>query len=331
MFELLRDDEGCFYYVHSGRKSPSIGEVVRVRPDGRSWETIATRFRHPNGMGLGGPQNWLTIADNPDGSFPTGGMIVQRGREYGQPTGPRTAPFLYLVPPAVDSSAGSQIWTDPVRWGPLGGSLIHTSFSKSTISYVLVQDNGFATNLASGVTNGRLPNGFAVKMPFHFRSGVMRGMVHPVDGQLYLAGQRGWDTNAAMDGCVARVRYTGKPAHVLSRAAVVEQGIRLTFSCELDLETVDYDNFAAERVGAGSEEVEIEDVVAIDDHTLVVEFLPDDLLGGGVIDQKKSGDDPQGKTHYRVLDPLAIEFRIRAADGTPIRETVYCTVNGIGE
>src|SRR5690606_15715523 len=97
--DLVTDGAGNFYYAIGGRKSPSIGEVVRVAPDGKSHEVIAEHFRCPNGMGFGGPHDWLTIADNPDGKFPTGGVIVRKGEHYGEEGGPRTTPFLYLLPP----------------------------------------------------------------------------------------------------------------------------------------------------------------------------------------------------------------------------------------
>lgn len=317
LFDLVRDREGHLYYTISGRKSPTLGQVVKVSPDGQRWERIAAHFRHANGLGFGGPHGWLTVADNPDGKFPSGGSIVRPGRGYGEEGGPRTEPFLYLVPPSLDSSSGSQCWTDPQRWGPLGGCLIHTSFSHSKLTYVLTQ------------TTGTLPNGFAVGLPLTFSSGVMRAVVNPRDGQLYVAGLRGWDTNAAQDGCLTRVRATGLPAHAVTAAAVTAEGIRLTFSEPLAADSVDFDNFAAERVGKGRAEVDIVDVRRIDDRTVLVEFDREDLLAGGVIDRERTKKDPSGTTHYRVIDPLAIEFNLRGRDGSKVRDTIYCTINAL--
>ncbi len=318
IFDLVCDRQGNFYYVISGRKCPSVGEVVKLSPDGKHWETIATRFRHPNGLGCGGPNDWLTIADNPDGKFPSGGMLVRRGQEYGQ-GGARTEPFLYLLPPKVDTSSGSQCWSDPKRWGPLGGCLTHTSYSKSNLSYVLIQETD------------KLPNGFAVQFPFQFRSGLMRAVVNPADGQVYVAGQRGWDSAAASDGCLARVRYTGQPAYLVTAAAATKRGIQLTFSCDLNPETVNYDNVFAERIGQGQQEVDIEDVKLLDQRTMLVEFLPEDLLAGGVIDRRRTKQDQSGRTHYRVIDPLALEFRLKANNGTKIKDTIYCTINSLAD
>jgi hypothetical protein len=313
LFDLVTDADGNFYFAISGRKAPSIGEVVKLGPDGTRRETIATHFRHPNGMGAGGPHGWVTIADNPDGKFPSGGMIVRSGRQYGQ-GGPRTEPFLYLLPPLVDTSSGSQVWTDVNRWGPLGGALIHTSFSKSTICYVVVQ------------SDTAVPNGFAVKMPFAFKSGVMRACVSPADGQVYVAGQRGWDTNAVSDGCITRVRQTGRPAYLVTGAEAVPEGIWLKFSCPLDATTVNYDNFYAERAGKRTREVEIDDVRLVNEQTVLVE-IPDVYLP--IVEEPRKEDDPPAMPRYRVIDPLGITFDIKAKDGTRIKDTVYATVNAL--
>lgn len=316
--DLVTDKEGNFYYAIGGRKSPSIGEVVRVSPDGKSHEVIAEHFRCPNGMGFGGPHDWLTIADNPDGKFPTGGVIVGKGQHYGEEGGPRTAPFLYLLPPKVDTSSGSQCWTDVKRFGPLSGALIHTSYSTSSISYVMVQDS--KPN----------PSGFAVHLPFGFKSGPMRLAVSPRDGQMYIAGQRGWDSNAAVDGALSRMRFTGKAACMAIAARAKQAGVELTFSHPLLKSTVDYDNFSAARISdTVNDEVDIDDVELVDERTVLVRFTPEVLDPDQNIDRKETAADTQGRSHYIAVPPLAITFNIKSALEQPVKGTVYCTINGL--
>ncbi len=314
LFDLARDRQGNLYFATSGRKSPTKGEIIKVSPDGKSRIVVGRHFRHPNGLGAGGPDDWITIADNPDGKFPSGASVVPpdgSGR-FGY-NGPRNVPMLYVLPPKVDTSAGSQCWTDPTRFGPLGNCLIHTSFSTSTISYVLVQK-----------TAGH-PNGFAVHVPYAFKAGAMRACVNPRDGQMYIAGQRGWDTNAAVDASLTRMRYTGKPAYLVDRAEAVEGGVKLHFSCALDEASIDYNNFYAERVGKGIEEYDIDDVTREGDATVLVE-IPD-LDPHAVIDEQATKK--YGTTQYRVLDPLCIEFNVKARDGTIVKDKVYCTINDL--
>lgn len=319
IFDLNTDKDGNFWYVISGRKAPSIGEVIKLSPDGKRFEVVATHFRHPNGMGYGGPHGWVTISDNDEGKYPAGAWIVRQGQSYGW-NGPRTQPFLYVLPPKVDTSSAAQCWADAKRWGPLSGALIHTSYSTSSICYVLTQDTQ--------------PNasGFAVHMPFGLKSGPLRLRVNPRDGQMYIACQRGWDSNAAVDGMIHRVRYTGHDAYLVTGAKATKAGVQLTFSCPLDAKTVDFQNFFAARVDEKKEtEVDIEDVKLVDERTVLVKFSAADIDPSKNVDREstkraaKAGDH---RTHYRVIAPLAITFNVQAKDGTPVKDTVYCTING---
>ncbi|MEM7234429.1 MAG: hypothetical protein AAF517_19780, partial [Planctomycetota bacterium] len=313
VFDLVRDENGNFYFTTSGRKAPTIGEVIRVSPDGTTRTVVATRFRHPNGMGAGGPRDWLLVADNVDGKFPAGASVVREGASYGF-GGPRTVPFLFVLPPEVDTSSGSQCWADPQRWGPLSSSILHTSYSKSSLTYVVTQ-----------MTDSH-PNGFSVKFPYKFRSGVMRLEVSPRDGQPYVIGQRGWDTGAGQDGSLTRVRYTGKPAYVIQSATASPQGIRLEFSTKIDASSVAKRAVSARRVGAGQPvKLEVRDVRVAGDNAIVVDVEGNDPeLVRDRKAEKKHKDSPR----YKVIGPIELRIRLKASDGTKIRETLYATING---
>jgi hypothetical protein len=87
-----------------------------------------------------------------------------------------------------------------------------------------------------------------VPLNLPFDTGIMRGRVHPLDGQVYVAGLRGWLTTAQREGGLYRVRYTGQPAHLPVDFAVRTTGVELRFSDPLDPEAVgDLSNFTAER------------------------------------------------------------------------------------
>src|SRR5437763_8439021 len=72
--------------------------------------------------------------------------------------------------------------------------------------------------------------GGAVDLGLQFRSGVARGRFSPRDGHLYLVGLRGWQTAARRDGCLQRVRYTGKPLTMPVGLMAHADGLRLTFA-----------------------------------------------------------------------------------------------------
>ena len=64
--------------------------------------------------------------------------------------------------------------------------------------------------------------------------GVHDSMNNAIDGQLYVAGLRGWQTDAAKDCALQRVRFTGKPVNMPTSFHVKENGIELGFTTALD-------------------------------------------------------------------------------------------------
>ena len=62
--------------------------------------------------------------------------------------------------------------------------------------------------------------------------------VHPKDGQLYGTGMSGWDDfRGVKDGCLQRLRYTGKPVKIIDNVRVVPDGLELSFSFAIDSKT----------------------------------------------------------------------------------------------
>jgi hypothetical protein len=64
----------------------------------------------------------------------------------------------------------------------------------------------------------------------------MRGRFNKKDGQLYLAGLKGWQTNAGREGGLDRVRYTGRPVKMPRTLKVRDGGIEIGFIQKLDKE-----------------------------------------------------------------------------------------------
>ncbi len=97
------------------------------------------------------------------------------------------------------------------------------------------------------VTEGQA-QGAAVALPVKFLSGPMRGTFHPQDGHLYVAGSTGWQTSAARDGALQRVRYTGKSLRTPVAWRAHKNGIALTFAQPLDrLAAEDAGRYAAHQ------------------------------------------------------------------------------------
>ena len=327
-FGLHTDDEGNFYTVQSGRKTdnPLPGAVLRIAPDGQTSEVVGTGFRHPNGMTVG-PEGRIFVSDNQGEWIPASKVShIREGGFYGYVLeedsleAPETfdRPVFWL-PQEADNSSGGQAWATDGRWGPLAGTMVHTSYGAARAFYVMVQD-----------ARGTLQAAVAA-FPWAFPSGVMRAAVNPKDGQVYLIGLKGWDSVAQEDASFNRIRYTGRPAYLVTDAAVTPEGLRLRFSAPLKADVAtDPSRYAVTRwdykwtsqygsphylppdpgeepTQEGEETVSIADVRLEEDGRAVLIPIPD----------------------HQPVDQVEVAFDLEAADGTPIEQTLYFTINRI--
>ena len=110
------------------------------------------------------------------------------------------------MPQEFDNSSSAQVWVDDKRFGPLSGRLLHCSFGKGWIYYLMLQDVGPVSQAA------------IVALPFQFDAGLMRIKLNPADGQVYATGLSGWQgPPEGKDGCLQRLRYTGQPTQIARR------------------------------------------------------------------------------------------------------------------
>lgn len=317
IFELQTDRAGNFYYSKSGRKSPHEAAVVRISPDGTRSEVVATDMRHPNGMGAGGPRDWVTVSDNPSGqAIYNGFSLVSLGATLGYKH-LRNLPMVMVLPATADASSTGQVWSDPQRWGPLGGSVLHTSYSHCAMFYVSVQDVP------------PFPNGFAIRLPFRFKAGLMRSRIHPLTGQVYTVGLKGWDTNANFDGCFYRIRYTGEPSHLIQNVAATRKGVAFTLSCDIDPASIGSESVTAVREGnkkGVSAPIPLGRVAMEGSRCLTVD-VPG--IEAERVERRTSKDPETGATIVEVRMPFVFTVNLKAVDGTAIQQTVFATINSL--
>ena len=309
---------GNFYYSQSGYKSPLTGAVVRVSPDGRYSEFVGTDLRNPNGMGSGGPDDWITITDNPSGRAVFNGFTIATERAHYGYQKERTVPMLVVLPARVDSSSGGQCWSDPERWGPLSGSIVHTSYSRCAVFYC------FAQKLEP------FPNGFAVRFPFDLDSGAMRPRLSTTDGQVYVASHKGWDTTAKIDGIIYRLRHTGEAAHLVCGAEATGEGIVVHFSCDLDPMSIKAANVLIVRESDNKNEVadkkQASAVTLLGKRSVLVRVPGIDRE---TVEHRTRTDEKTGSKTVTVNPPYALHFDLKASDGSPIQQTVFATINAL--
>ncbi|HVR84093.1 MAG TPA: DUF6797 domain-containing protein, partial [Planctomycetota bacterium] len=314
---LETDAAGNFYCV-SGHG------LLRLSPDGRKAETLATGFRNPNGMSIG-PDGTITVAPQEGEWTPASNIVsVRRGGYYGF-GGPKVTPErplgydlpLCYMPRSVDNSTGGQAWVSGQAWGPLEGQLLNFSFGQCSMMLVLREE-------VAGQWQGGV-----VPMKLDFASGAHRARFRANDGQLYVAGTRGWQTRAARDGSLQRVRYTGQKVYLPVEFHAVAGGIKLRFTEPQDAKIAENsDNWAAEawnyHYGAqyGSKDFSTLNPSAEGHDSLDVGpgHLSDD--GKGVFLEIPS---------LKPVMQLRIRYSLRAADGAPEKGELFATIHALGK
>ncbi len=260
-FDLQVDRAGNLYFLKGGPVnpggrgwgplSPHHGCIFRLPPDGSRLDIIATGVRAPNGMGIGPndevsngdnqgtwvPVDYLNILPEPGPAITKPHFVAVPDLSHLSPKPDKQVPRpLCWLPMDIDNSNGGQAWVTDDRWGPFKGRMTYTSYGKSSLFLVLQERVGDV--LQGGV----------VKFPLRFTTGIMRPRFSPVDGQLYVAGLKGWQSNAVKDGAIHRVRHTGKSVTFPTAVSVTDAGITVRFSGALDAATAgDVQNYALEQ------------------------------------------------------------------------------------
>ena len=165
------------------------------------------------------------------------------------------------------------------------------------------------------------------RTPVKFTSSAMRARFNPHDGQLYVAGLNGWQSDAAKLTGLDRIRYTGKPIHTVSRLKVARGELQLTFTRPLDPASVDPQNFSAERwnyhrtQAYGSAEYSV-------DHP--------EKKGHDPVEINAARLSPDGRTVLLRIDDLKpanqmlLKYQnLKGRDGTPIQQTILHTIHAI--
>ncbi|WP_367871480.1 DUF6797 domain-containing protein [Luteolibacter sp. Populi] len=349
-FDLQTDTDGNFYFskaapVRPGGRGfdtifPNHGTVMRVSKDASSFEVIATGLRAPGGVGVG-PNGEITTGEN-EGTWQPCCKInyitaAQRPAFFGtEPSrqtlkdAPYTEPLCYL-PMDVDNSGGSQVWVPKdAKFGLKPGELIHLSYGTSSLFRVL-----------NASVDGTLQGG-VVKLPVNIASSAMRARFHQ-DSSLYVAGFRGWQTNAANETAFQRIRYTGAPVTVPDKLEITATGVRLRFEEALDKElAADPQSYTASRwdyvrgpqYGSGEFSVDKPDEearkVALgkeskEQHTRdTVEVTAARLLPDGkTVELDLAGHKPSMQ--------LKVSWDLESADGVVLKGDLHATVRKMGK
>ena len=203
-FDLQVDNEGNFYFAKAGPVRPGgrgwqqisrdNGTVIKVSKDGKTLTTYAVGVRAPNGMGFGGPDNIVSVADNEGTWTPTDRLdfvkpgsflgVVDLCHSENKPTKP--GDLVCWLPHngnpdygVIENSNGSQEWVKDDRFGPFKDTMLYLSYGTCSLFHISYEKVGDQYQ------------GGAVKFPLGFDSGSMRIRMNPKDGMPWVTGLRG--------------------------------------------------------------------------------------------------------------------------------------------
>lgn len=336
--DMVRAPDGSFYIAKGGSLSngpgvtPQVakgfrkgsqhnGVILRISPDGRQSEVIATGLRGPY-LGIH-PQTGVLTASDQQGNFVPSSPIylIKKGDYYGvSPTIHRTdnppiAPPLTWIPHHVDQSSIGQAWVTSTKMGPLNDDLIHFSFGRPGLFRVLMDST------SQGIQGG------LSMIHANYPAPTSKGAVNPMDGQLYVAGFNLWGSNSKGLSALLRLRYTGKPSYMVNKFEAGKQGIILSFDSPLDPTTATdpdrfqikrYNYLRTEEYGSGH-------------------YKPDGSTGEEKIPVSASYLSPDGKTvlllvpDMKEVMQMEVAYQLVAKDGHKINDEFWLTINTMEE
>lgn len=316
---LETDPQGNFYFFKTGDDhTPTGGCLLKVTADGSKMEIFSTGFRHPIGLGMS-PKGEVSGADQEGNWMPVSRLdLYKPGGFYGdmrthhRPTPPTTydRPLLWL-PKVADNSSGGQVWVPEGQWGSLGGQMLHLSYGRCK-AYAILRDG---TKFQAATSD----------LGLKFLSGSARGRFSTLDHHLYVVGLDGWQTAAAKDGCLQRVRYTDVPFTNPVGFRTQANSITINFDEPLDSTTVkDLKSWTLERwnyrwsANYGSKDWSILEPNR-EGHDPV-----------SVVSVELAADQRSVTVKLADLVPcmqMKIEYRIKTAKGDQRQGTLWTTIN----
>lgn len=206
--DLQIDSVGNFHFH-------ALSGIYRLSADGKVLTKTGHGSRNPLGLGL--RADGLALSDSSEGENNGTCSIFESDFPENANSTAKLKRLIHL-PRGVDNSPGSRLFLNEPRLGPIGKEMLGISFGAGTW-YELLRD------VADGT-----PQAALIPMPGEFSSGACRLAVNPVDGQVIVTGLDGWGDYGVSEGCLHRIRYTGRDETRISGWKACRNGIELRFT-----------------------------------------------------------------------------------------------------
>jgi cytochrome c2 len=240
--------DGSLYISKGGQQGTTYGKhsgtVIKVAPDGKSFEVIGHGLRQPF-IGVHTKTGLVTASDQQGHYVPSTPLhIIEKNQFYGHlPTiapkevyaEPIAEPMTW-VPHPVNSSGVTQVWLTDAKLGPINDEMIHIGYNRPELFRVMMN------------TRFQRPQAAIMSFERGLDFPPLNAHVNPADGQLYVVGFQVWGTTAKRLSGLARIRYTDKPRVLLKEVTPTDKGLLLRFNAKLDAKlATDPTSYSAER------------------------------------------------------------------------------------
>lgn len=227
--------DGSFVICKPGQTDSTVarssGAVLRISPDGKQVERLATGLRQPF-LGLDPDTGRIAISDQQGHYVPTTPVhLLEPGAFYGfmGKKGPYPKPItapLTWIPHRVCASASSLHWPRGDNLGPLDGACVLASYYKPGLLQIFSDEH-----------NGHR-QGAAARIPIDANFGLLNGATNPADGMFYVTGFKIWGTESKHLTGLARLRINPiKTWPLPTKMIAAKRGLLLTFASPVDPKT----------------------------------------------------------------------------------------------
>ncbi|HRQ89769.1 MAG TPA: hypothetical protein PLA50_13295, partial [Bacteroidia bacterium] len=244
--------DGGFFVAIGGQIGSTIGKlngtVIRIAPDGNSYEVVATGLRQPY-LGYD-PETGILTASDQQGNWKPATPVyrIEPGRYFGfQPEkfkGDVHHPASIddpevWIPHFINQSGAGQVWLrkpagGELKMGALDDALVHIGYNRPEIFKVYLDpksEQGAVMPLLSG-----------------FPSGLLNGRVDPRDGHLYVTGFQIFGSSGNRISGLYRVRPGGVAPWLPREIRAEVRGVLLVFDEPLSPELAsDLGRYSADR------------------------------------------------------------------------------------
>ncbi|MCM8542806.1 MAG: ThuA domain-containing protein [Lentisphaeraceae bacterium] len=235
--------DGSFVIAKGGQRgntlNPHSGAVIKISPNGKSIEVIASGLREPY-IGVDSKSGEIYASDQQGHYTPsTPFHVIKKDAFYGF-----RAPFDKRPVPEI---------TEPTTWIPhrinQSGASILKVYSKQMAhfdnSLLYIDYNG--PSLGRVYYNPERPNEAAyIRLKQDFTFPLLKGAVNPKDGLVYLSGFQVWDTKAPRISGICRIHPAKNPL-TPTNVRYFKEGVMLSFATKINPDSVNPHMFKLER------------------------------------------------------------------------------------